>query len=60
MMKKDIASLLPQELEKEILALGAPRYRAVQIFQWIMRGVRSFDEMKDLPAPLREKLSAQK
>ena len=58
-MKKDMASLLPQELEQEILALGAPKYRAAQIFQWIMRGVRSFDEMKDLPAALREKLSAE-
>ena len=56
-MKKDIASLLPGELEQELLALGEPKYRAAQIFQWIARGVRSFEEMKDLPKTLREKLS---
>ena len=56
-MKKDIASLLPEELEQELLALGEPKYRAAQIFQWIARGVRSFEEMKDLPKTLREKLA---
>ena len=57
-MKKDLESLLPQEIEQELLALGEPKYRAAQIFQWITRGVRDFEEMKDLPKALREKLAA--
>lgn len=58
-MKKDIVSLLPSELEAELLALGEPKYRASQIFRWIGRGVRCFEEMKDLPKALREKLSEE-
>ena len=55
-MKKDLVSLLPAELEREILELGEPKYRAAQIFRWLGRGVRSFDGMSDLPKALREKL----
>ena len=55
-MKTDIVSLLPQELEKEILALGLPKYRASQIGKWLGRGVRSFEEMSDLPKALRQTL----
>lgn len=55
-MGKDILSLLPQELEAELLELGEPKYRAKQIFHWLSLGVRSFDEMTNLSKPLREKL----
>ncbi|MCL2557070.1 MAG: 23S rRNA (adenine(2503)-C(2))-methyltransferase RlmN [Treponema sp.] len=34
-----------------------PRFRAAQVFAWIARGARSFDEMSDLPAPLRARLA---
>ena len=55
-MKKDIVSLLPEELEAELVSLGEPKYRAGQIFRWLSRGVRDFAGMSDLPASLREKL----
>ncbi|MBQ9534994.1 MAG: 23S rRNA (adenine(2503)-C(2))-methyltransferase RlmN [Clostridia bacterium] len=55
--KKCIKSLLPAELEAEMLSLGQPRYRAGQIFKWLHLGVRSFGEMSDLPRSLREQLS---
>ncbi len=55
-MKKDILSLLPEELASELEALGEPRYRAAQVSRWLARGVRSFEEMSDLPRALREKL----
>lgn len=58
-MKKDILSMLPDELEKEITALGAPKYRAAQIRKWLGRGVRDFSEMTDLPQPLRESLDSE-
>ena len=58
-MKKDILSLLPEELEAEIIALGEPKYRASQISRSLVRGVRSFEEMTDLPAALRSKLGEQ-
>ena len=51
--KRDIKSLLPDELEMELKRLGLPSYRAAQVFQWISRGVRSFDEMTNLSKDLR-------
>ena len=54
--KPDILSLLPEELEAKLTALGQPRFRAAQIFQWLGRGVRDFDEMTNLSRDLREKL----
>ena len=55
-MKKDILSLLPEELAAELTERGEPKYRAAQVSRWLTRGVRSFEEMSDLPKPLREKL----
>lgn len=57
MMKKDILSMLPEELEAELLSLGEPKYRAGQVFTWLNRGVRSFEDMSDLPKGLRNKLT---
>lgn len=57
-MAKDILSMLPQEIEAELSALGEPKYRAKQIFAWLSRGARSFDAMSDLPKALREKLKS--
>ena len=48
----------PEELEEEFAALGEPKFRAGQVFQWISRGVRDFDKMTNLSKPLREKLDA--
>ena len=36
---------------------GLPAYRAGQIFRWTGRGVRTFDQMSDLPSGLRDLLS---
>ena len=58
-MTKDILSLLPGEIEQELEALGEPKYRAKQIFTWLHRGARDFDEMSNLPKALREKLKSE-
>lgn len=58
-MGKDILSMLPQEIEVELAALGEPKYRAKQIFDWLSRGIRDFDEMTNLPKALKEKLKAE-
>ena len=55
-MKKDIVSMLPEELEADFQQLGEPAYRAKQVFRWLGRGVRDFDAMSDLSKTLREKL----
>lgn len=56
-MKKDILSMLPEEIGQELVAMGEQRFRAGQIFGWLSRGARDFGEMTDLSKPLREKLS---
>ena len=58
-MGKDILSMLPEELEAEFAALGEPKFRAGQVFQWLSRGVRDFDSMTNLSKPLREKLKSE-
>ena len=53
----DIKSMTPEELAAWLKELGEPAFRAKQIFRWLYRGVRSFDEMTDLSKALREKLA---
>ena len=55
-MKTDIKSMLPEELESALVKIGEPKYRAKQVFVWLNRGVRSFEEMSDLPKKLRAAL----
>ena len=55
----DIKSMTPEELTAWLRGLGEPAFRAKQIFRWLYRGVRSFDEMTDLPKALREKLTGE-
>jgi len=48
---------MPQELENLVKELGEPKFRAKQIFAWLQMGVRSFDEMTNIPITLRQKLN---
>ncbi|SVE59945.1 uncharacterized protein METZ01_LOCUS512799, partial [marine metagenome] len=44
-------------LEKELVKLGEPEYRAKQIWHWLYhRGAKTFDDMTTLPKGLRELL----
>ena len=54
----DIKSMLPEEIEAALKEMGEPKYRAKQIFQWLSRGVGSFEEMTNLSKPLREKFAS--
>ena len=38
---------------------GEPSFRGKQIFQWLHRGVTSFEDMTNLSKPLREKLARE-
>lgn len=55
-MKQDIKSMSLEELERELVGMGQPKFRAKQVFSWLHRGVRSFDEMTNLAKPLRQTL----
>ncbi len=53
----EIKNLTLSELKT---ALGdQPAFRAKQVYTWLHRGVRSFEEMTDLPKALRERLAEQ-
>ena len=55
-----ILGLLPEELEREFAAMGAPAYRARQVFSWLhQKGAARFDQMTDLPAAFRQQLAAR-
>lgn len=56
-MKRNIVSLLPEEIRSFIIENGFPSYRADQICKWIQNGTRDFNEMKDLPKAMREFLA---
>lgn len=56
---KDIKSMFPEEIEAEFKELGLPKFRAAQVFDWLTKGVKSFDEMTNLSKDLRAKLSEQ-
>lgn len=45
------------EIEDWVRSKGYPKFRAGQIFQWIARGVTSFDQMTDLSKEIRASLS---
>ncbi len=53
----DLLSLYPTEIEELILSLGAPKYRAKQVFEWLKGGTHPL-EMTNLPKLLREQLAA--
>ncbi len=51
---------MDRELLRRTLAeAGEPSYRASQVWEWVARGARSYAEMTNLPAPLRERLVAR-
>ena len=54
----DLKSLLPEELEAYLVSIGEPRFRAKQLFSWLGKGAETFDEMRNLPKPLRDRLAA--
>lgn len=51
-------------MDRELLSAtfaeaGEPSYRAEQVWEWVARGARSYEEMTNLPAALRERLAAE-
>ena len=54
----DIKSMSLTEMTDYFKELGEPAFRARQVFQWLHRGARSFDEMTNLSKALREKLAS--
>ena len=58
MQRIDLKSMLPEELEAYLVAIGEPRFRARQLFSWLGKGAASFDVMRNLPKLLRDRLAS--
>src|SRR4051794_28259282 len=46
-------------LDSTLAEAGEPAYRASQVWKWVARGARDYEEMTNLPAALRERLAAE-
>jgi len=58
--KIDIKSLSKEDLKKHLIKSGSEPYRVGQISRWLYKaGVKSFDEMLDIPEALRAGLKAK-
>ena len=53
----NLKSLTQPELAAIFKELGQPGFRAKQVFTWLHKGVRSYDEMTNLPKALRDLLA---
>lgn len=56
MAKTDIKSMNEAELISYLAELGQPKFRATQLFGWLQSGAEDFDDMTNIPKPLRETL----
>ncbi len=53
----NIKSMTLPEVTEAVKALGQPAFRGKQIFTWLHKGARSYDEMTNLPKTLRDGLA---
>ena len=59
MTMTDIKSMTQEEINDALRAMGEPAFRGKQVFTWLHKGARSFDEMTNLPKALRDRLAAE-
>ena len=58
-MKRDIKSMTLPEIQQEFRQRNLPSFRAEQVYIWLHRGARSFEEMTNLSRELRASLEEQ-
>ena len=56
-MTDHLKSMTVAEIGGVLKALGQPAFRAKQVFSWLHKGVRSYEEMTNLPKALRDTLA---
>ena len=55
-MSKNLKSMTLPELGAVLKEMGQPAFRAKQVYTWLHKGVRSYEEMTNLPKALRDTL----
>ena len=53
----NLKNMTQAELAVLLKELGQPAFRAKQVYTWLHKGVRSYDEMTNLPKGLRDQLA---
>lgn len=53
---QDLKSMTRQEIADAFAPLGLPSFRAGQVYEWLVKGANSFEEMTNLPKTLRAQL----
>lgn len=53
----DLKSMTLQEITDLMKSMGEPAFRGKQVFSWLHKGARSFNEMSNLSKNLRDKLN---
>ena len=53
----NIKSMTLPEVSAALKEMGQPAFRGKQVYSWLHKGVRSYDEMTNLSKPLREALA---
>jgi 23S rRNA (adenine2503-C2)-methyltransferase len=53
----NLKSMTAPEIGAVLKELGQPAFRAKQVFSWLHKGVRSYEEMTNLPKALRDTLA---
>ena len=55
-MKEHIKSMTLAEVSQVLKELGQPAFRGKQVYTWLHKGVKSYEEMSNLPQALRTQL----
>lgn len=53
-MKKDIKSMYLSELKKDFSNNAQPSYKALQVYRWLSKGIKQFDQMTDISKNMRQ------
>ncbi len=56
-MTENLKSMTQAEIGQILKDMGQPAFRAKQVYSWLHKGVRSYDEMTNLPKNLRDALA---
>lgn len=57
MALQDIKSMTLKELQDDFAEMKLPKYKALQVYKWLHRGVKSFEEMTDQSKAVRAQLA---
>ncbi len=58
-MTMNIKSMTLPEIGTVLKELGQPAFRSKQVYTWLHKGIRSYEQMSNLPKALRDRLAEQ-